>query len=342
MNKSEKAMEEINGTRFKLAPRLPLAMPLSISVTTANICNLECEFCAISEKGRLKNKPLLDLDTFSLFIERLKESKWHLKQIVLVGLGEPLINPYIVDFVKMAKESDSTDKVHIVTNAIALSHEMSDALINAGLDVLRVSINGLNGADYKKYTNRDIDYKQLIDNLSYFYLHKTKNMKLYVKIMDYMVSSDEQLNLYYDTFNSIADVVNVEYLTEMSTTIDYTAVSENTRHKGLKGFEISKTEICPLPFYHIYLNAEGTISACCVAGPWSTPPALVFGDIHKKSLNDIWYDEDFRDFLKRMLREGKNKAHRDCEKCLAYESYIYPEDIIDDIESRRILKEMEG
>ena len=329
----------LNGERMPLETRLPLRIPLSISITTANVCNLKCEFCAISDSHHKNNKSFMELEEFKLFISRLNESKWHLKQIVLVGLGEPLLNKNIVDFIKIAKEANIADKIHLVSNGIFLSKKMSNDLIEAGLDILRISLNGLSGNDYEKYTNVMIDFEELYENLKYYYNTKKEEQKLYIKIMDYQVKEKEAQ--FYDMFERISDVSNIEFLTEMSTSMNYESITKVNKEKGLKGFETIKTDICPLPFYHIYCNADATISACCVAGPWYTPPALVFGDLHKNTFSEIWNGYEFNSFLLRMLEKGKNNAHLICKKCKAYLSYIYPEDIIKN-EKNRICDEIKS
>lgn len=236
MEKQKFNIENLNGKRQLLAEKLPLKVPFSISVTTANVCNLKCEFCAISEAGRKKNKSFLDIETFELAMSSLLRCKWHLKQIVLVGLGEPLLNKNIVYFVKYIKENNISDKVHIVTNAVPLNKILSDSLIDANLDICRISINGLSSDDYLKYTGVKIDFDNLVNNIAYLYKNKNSNLQIYIKIMDYMVDTDKKKELFYKIFKDICDVINIEYVTEMSTTLDYSNVTDKTSQKGLKGF----------------------------------------------------------------------------------------------------------
>jgi len=334
-------IEILNGKREPLARRLPLKMPLSVTVTTANACNLRCEYCAVSDKNHRSNKAFIDMDTFALIIDRMVNANWHLKQIIFVGLGEPLLNKNIVNFVRMAKDAHIADSVQIVSNGTLLTHELSDRLLDAGLDVLRISLNGLCEDDFKKYAGRSVDVGEMVNNLQYFF-EKKETAKVYVKIMDYMVNTDEKMLRFKKLFAPVSDVINVEYMTEMSPTMDYAAVAEQNRSRGLKGFAVEQTtEICPLPFYHTYINAEGTISACCVAGPWYTPPALVMGDLRSESIDSIWNGKNFTEFWIRMLRGGKNMADPVCKACKAYMSYIYPEDFIDS-DAGRIANELEA
>lgn len=337
----ELVIEKLNGKRPLLAPRLPLSQPLSLTMTVANVCNLKCEFCNISQKDHKKNKAFLDFDVLKRCVDSMVKAGWHLKQIVLVGLGEPMLNKNIVQYVKYIKDANVADKIHIVTNGTVLPYELSDKLLDAGLDVLRISINGLSSEDYLKYASANIDFEKVVDGIKYFYEHKKENVKVYIKIMDYMVNTPEKSDRFNQIFKPISDVLNVEYLTEMSTTIDYEDVCDINNEKGLKGFDTPKTKICPLSFYHTYLNAEGTISACCVAGPWYTPPALVMGDLHEQEIDAIWNSKKFKNFWLKMLREGKDCADPVCKKCKAYSSYIYPEDVIDD-EAERIAVDLEN
>lgn len=338
---TEELLEKINGKRTLLKKQLPLKQPFSMSITVSNVCNLKCEFCDISRKDHKKNKAFLEFNVLKRCVDSMVKANWHLKQIVLVGLGEPLLNKNIVQYVKYIKDSNVTDKIHLVTNGTLLPYEISDRLIEAGVDVLRISINGLSAEDYMKYTGVKIDFDKIVDGIKYFYEHKKENTRIYIKIMDYMVDTPEKLERFNKIFTPISDVTNIEYLTQMSTSIDYENHWNINDKKGLKGFDTHKTNICPLSFYHTYLNAEGTISACCIAGPWYTPPALVMGDLHRQEIDEIWNGEKFRNFWLKMLREGKDCADPVCKKCKAYMSYIYPEDVIDD-EAERIAEDLEN
>ena len=59
-----------------------------------------------------------------------------------------MLHPNIAEFVSYAKKADVADRIEVVTNAVALTPAMSDKLIDAGADRLRISINGLSDEDY--------------------------------------------------------------------------------------------------------------------------------------------------------------------------------------------------
>jgi MoaA/NifB/PqqE/SkfB family radical SAM enzyme len=56
------------------------------------------------------------------------------------GLGEPLLHPKIIEWVEKAKQKGA--KAELITNATLLDKKISQGLIDAGLDILWVSIDG--------------------------------------------------------------------------------------------------------------------------------------------------------------------------------------------------------
>lgn len=63
----------------------------------------------------------------------------HAYRITLVGLGEPLLHPEVVDFVAEAKSLGR--RVALVTNALMLTPECAERLLGAGLDSIAFSLD---------------------------------------------------------------------------------------------------------------------------------------------------------------------------------------------------------
>lgn len=335
-------IEKVNGKRELLQYKLPLEVPYALTVMVSNICNLACEYCDCSIKGRKGNKPLLDFKDYRKVIDSM-EKEWvikkntRIKQLTLVGLGEPLLHKEIDKFVSYAKEHKVANSVQVVTNGTFLTKEMSDKLIQADLDVLKISINGLSREDYGKYAGKEIDFESLVEKIRYFYINK-KNTKVYIKIMKHMVNTKELEDKFYFLFKDIADVVNIEQLADLSFEIDSKEVADLSNSVGIKGYEMQRTDICSMPFYSFVLNAEGTISACCLAGAFQVPPRLVMGE--SEDVDSIWNGKLFNEFRIKMLQYGVKGASEECAKCTGYKAMVYPEDIIDE-EKQNILTKIQ-
>lgn len=249
--------------------------------------------------------------------------------MTLVGLGEPLLHKNIAEFASYAKKKKAANSIHIVSNGVFLTKSMSDKLIDAEVDVLKISVNGLSDQEYEQYAGKRIDFMQLVENIRYFYMNKKQGMKLYVKIMEHMVNTEERRKKFYSLFEKISDVLNIEQLADVSFELNSNDVGEISDTIGVKGYTIKKTDICSMPFYSIILNAEGTFSACCIAGAWKVPPSLVMGN-REDLISETWNNKRFNEFRLKMLKYGVKGASLECSQCTGYCSFLYPEDIIDE------------
>lgn len=103
----------------------------NIEITTR--CDLGCPHCA--RRFKIREEKEMPADRF----ERVLDLLPHAYRVTLVGLGEPLLHPRIVDFV--ARASSRERRVAVVTNAVNLSADVSRGLIDAGLDAISFSLD---------------------------------------------------------------------------------------------------------------------------------------------------------------------------------------------------------
>jgi MoaA/NifB/PqqE/SkfB family radical SAM enzyme len=129
-----------NGLHIRRAPT-HLA---KVYIEPTNHCNLECVTCI----RHSWNEPLgaMSPETFSRIIEGLRSFSPP-PGILFGGLGEPLSHPAIVDMVRQAKALGSF--VELITNGTLLSKELSKELIDAGLDMLWISLDGATPESYQ-------------------------------------------------------------------------------------------------------------------------------------------------------------------------------------------------
>ena len=70
------------------------------------------------------------------------------------------MHPNIVEMVCYAKERKVARVVDIVSNGALLTKEMIDGLVAAGLDRIRISLQGLDADMYKDMSDVVIDFEQ--------------------------------------------------------------------------------------------------------------------------------------------------------------------------------------
>jgi MoaA/NifB/PqqE/SkfB family radical SAM enzyme len=124
--------------------RRPVTHLARVYIEPTNHCNLECVTCIRNSW----DEPLGEMSSgiFSRILEGIKGLSSP-PSVFLGGLGEPLSHPHIVDMVKELKSIGSY--VELITNGTLLGKDLSQQLIDAGLDMLWVSLDGATPESYK-------------------------------------------------------------------------------------------------------------------------------------------------------------------------------------------------
>lgn len=332
---NEKMQEELSGTRLPLADRLPLDAPMSLQLGVTNACNLKCEFCEhSSSKFQTVRKRHLEYGIVEKLVRDIEKRGKKPNQILLTGIGEPLLNPRIVDIVKLLSQSKVTDRVGIITNGTLLKEALGEQLIDAGLNVLRVSLNGLSDSDYKRYTGVSIDFDSVYRQLKHFYQialdqrsGKAADIKVYIKIMDYMLEENpEKETGFRERFGPICDILNIERLNNASPDVDYEKFGVRDFEMSRRGLKKEDATVCPRTFYEAVLSHEGNILACC-HDFWYAPNQLIMGNLETEDFIDIWNGKKYNDLRVNLLK-GELKGFI-CNGCSEYKGLMTQEDNLD-------------
>jgi MoaA/NifB/PqqE/SkfB family radical SAM enzyme/esterase/lipase len=133
--------------------------PVFANVEITTRCNLRCRYCARS----MINRQALEMprEMFSRILDMLP----HAYRITLVGLGEPLLHPHIVDIV--ADASSRKRRVALVTNAMLLDKALSRELIKAGLHSIAFSLDAPD-QETASQVRQGTDFQKAIDNIREF------------------------------------------------------------------------------------------------------------------------------------------------------------------------------
>lgn len=315
----------IGGKREKLADKLPLEAPYLVQIFPVYGCNFKCEFCIFSKPKKehkfMSDCVMMDMEVYEKAILNLKKLPQKIKMLRFAGTGEPLLHKNIAQMIKIAKDNDVAERIDIVTNGALLNEKLSNDLIEAGLDTLRISLNGLNDYDFLNRCEAKVDYKEYVKQVEYFYQNR-KNTTLYIKIIDYMVEDEKIKKEFYETFEPICDTINIEHLTETVDIVDIEKVkTENSFKNAQGGDDLLDIKICPQPFYIMQINPDGNIVPCC-----SMEYPIILGNVSDEDVNEIWINDKFNKFRRNLLELKLNSV---CSKCNLYKYGTYKEDILD-------------
>src|ERR1700754_2657783 len=117
------------------------ADPVCLYLETTNRCNLLCTTCPRTYE-ELEAPADMSWELFTRIVDQLPD----IKRAVLHGVGEPMLVKNLPQMVRYLK--DRGTYVLFNTNGTVLNERNGKALVDAGLDELRVSLDASNAKSY--------------------------------------------------------------------------------------------------------------------------------------------------------------------------------------------------
>lgn len=255
-----------------------------------------------------------------------------MEKLHLSGTGEPLMNPDIVKIAQYAMRSGVAEKVELITNAFFLQKNIADGLIDADIDFLKISIQGIDEEAYRNVSSINIDFEQLVENIAYFYLHK-KNTKVRIKIMASMIETEEKKAKFYKIFQPICDEIVIENIKEIYAKIDYSRAG-TALEKNFYDEEMIGNQICTRPFFSVNIWADGSVGQCANV---ETLKDIYFGNA-VDGFDKIWNGQKYNEFLLSLLKKENFSLYSICSVCKEYQSMALSSDVLDGHEEELIKK----
>jgi len=308
--------------RTRLETVIPLDVPFLVFLDPSDVCNFQCKFCPTGNreliKGIHRHSRVMDFDLYKKIIDDLCAFEHPIKVLRLYKDGEPLLNPRLAEMVRYAKESGCALQVDTTTNGSLLNPKINLELIDAGLDRIHISLNGLSEESYQEFAGYKITFKTLVENIRHFYEHR-KQCLVCIKIVGDDLSEEEKQS-FFDIFGNIADRIFIEHVAPCWPKFEMKDVRPNA-DVGIYGQKIKAVEVCPYIFYSLSVNSDGKVSLCFL--DWSRE--LIIGDLHTESFKEIWNGEKLYAY-RRMHLLKKRRENPICAVC-GQLSHCLPDDI---------------
>jgi MoaA/NifB/PqqE/SkfB family radical SAM enzyme len=314
---------------------------LQIEVTT--LCNLFCQECSRTiavQEGTWKDKHL-SLENFETLVANSPPAD----VLVLQGVGEPTLNPELLEITASARASGRFKHITLNSNAVTRTPDYFRRLREAGLDYICVSVDSFNPevaercrsgtkVPKMKHLLREIyrefghivisvvasklnmfDLPALLDELDTMGEELFPNKRFTVEIQPVINYKTEATNQPRTMFNR----AELEMLRNMLKAIDDAlprlAVVFNTAT-----IEAPKPgHRCGRPFFSPYINVDGFMTPCCTS---FDPATYQHTNILFTPMVDAWKSPVIQDWLSHYFRAG-DEICKGC--CFDIGSLLRPE-----------------
>jgi MoaA/NifB/PqqE/SkfB family radical SAM enzyme len=319
--------------------------PVCLYLETTNRCNLLCTTCPRTYE-ELEPPADMSWELFTSIVDQMPD----LVRVVLHGVGEPMLVKNLPRMVRYLK--DRGIYVLFNTNGTVLNERNGRALIAAGLDELRVSLDASNAKSFREIRGKNY-FDRILKNVRAFRdlqereghdkprvsawltgLKETvKELPAFVKVAAEIGVKEVYLQrlVFFDE-SPIGMARSEQALFEHTTReeSDYIReAEEQARSLGITfsasgaaselGMSLKKTEgespwsLCRRPWTLMYITANGRALPCCIA-PFSQRgyEHYTLGDATQQTLREIWNGPAYRSFRSALLSDQPAKACANC------------------------------
>jgi len=333
--------ESVKGERTEAAAHPPVCVYLEIT----NRCNLLCTTCPRTYE-ELEPPADMSWDLFRSIVDQLPD----LARAVLHGVGEPML---VADLPRMvAYLKDRGIYVLFNTNGTVLSERNGRALIAAGLDELRVSLDASNRESFKAIRGRDY-FNRIVRNVRAFRNLQEREGHTKPQVSAWLTGLKETVEELPAFVKLAAEIGVQEVYLQRLVFFDQSAIGKAQPDQALferltreeaaslrqaedlaralgitfsasgaasePGLSLKKTDedspwsLCRRPWSLMYFTANGRALPCCIA-PFSQHgyDNYTLGNATQQTLRDIWNGPAYRDFRKALLSGEPPAACANC------------------------------
>ena len=272
------------------------ALPVEFIVETTAKCNIYCPMCP-RETHKQPKEDMHD-DIFQRLVNDAGESAEHM---MLIGLGEPLLDPKIYDRIEFCHRHGIYTLLS--TNGTLLDEAAADRLLRTPLEHITLSFDGSTKESFEFY-RKGARFEKVRDNfVRLARMKKERGSKAQIVVQ--MVRMEKNWNEVDDFARFWTSVPGVDQ-------VRIKADETNLMHPGA-GHEAAEWKH---PCHYLwrgpmYVKHNGDIYPCCQSYMLDGAPV---GNVGRESLNEIWNGEAMQG-MRRLHASGRAGEIDICSRC---------------------------
>jgi MoaA/NifB/PqqE/SkfB family radical SAM enzyme len=327
--------------RDPVAERSPVCLYLEVT----NRCNLLCTTCPRTYE-ELEPPADMSWKLFTSIVDQVPA----LVRVVLHGVGEPMLVKALPKMVRYLVDRGVYTLFN--TNGTVLGERSGRALIDAGLDELRVSLDASNAKSFQEIRGKNY-FNRILKNVRAFRALQEREGYVKPRVSAWLTGLKETVSQLPDFVRVAADVgIKEVYLQRLvyfneaaigKAQPDQTLFEQMSREEAqyLKeaerlahalgiafsasgaasepGMSLRNSEgdspwsLCRRPWSLMYITANGRALPCCIA-PFSQHgyEHYTLGDATQQTLREIWNGPAYQEFRKALLSDRPPAACAGC------------------------------
>lgn len=281
--------------------------PKLLEIEPSSKCNMNCLFCG----RQVMNRPevLMDYNLYKKIIDEC--SNYDVVGISgFSGWGEPLLNPRLLDMIEYAHKHNILS--HLCTNGLLLNKVVSNKLLDAGLDKIKISLQGATAENYS-VMRANPHYQRIVDNIKKLVeLRDKRGDDLFIQVSTSVTDeTDEQVQEFTDFWKSTVDNFYCD-ITTFRRLRGIERVEEFIENKNLQTERPIRKSRCVDVRTRLVVHADGFVPICCS----DCKREVLLGDINKQTLKEVWDSPKLNNIRKILANDDGNDKIPFCKPCI--------------------------
>ncbi|GAB6126689.1 radical SAM protein [Humidesulfovibrio idahonensis] len=292
--------------------------PRVIDVELTNTCNFHCLMCPVGTSVQVRPKGIMSDEVFESVLDQAAQHKTPLRFILW---GEPTLHPKWLDWMERAVARGLL--VHFNTNGSRIGEADMRRLVQAGVQSMKFSFQGVDGKSYREMRNTDY-FEELMAKVKLLHDVRGEAAYPYIHVSTTITyEGPELVAAFRERVSAFTDKITVGRTELERFDISKAKLSEQERAalSHMKGEEqlVRKHPQCPEVFDKLSVYWDGRVSACCR----DFDGAMLVGDVRKTPLAEIWKAEKLA-FYREHLAKGEYDRFELCKVCWDYHGLQTP------------------
>jgi len=283
--KSVKHTQESYGIR-------PEAMefPMMCVLSFVYFCNAKCPNCPYTNsdiRDDYKDRPMMAEETFKKIADECGQfGAW----IRISGGGEPMLHPKALPLMEYAKSKGA--KIGLISNGSRFTEEAAWRLLDARIDMIEISVDAADPETYS-IVRTGLDWNTLLENV--------------IRLMDIRNEKKSATKI-------IASGINQQGVDIDKVAAFWEPLVDNFQKRKYLTWGINdpgnsadptpylppEQKIpCPFIFERLNIDSRGKVMVC----GFDIEAKTDMGNIHEKSIHEIWHGEGFNYYRKKHLEK---------------------------------------
>lgn len=273
-------------------------LPQITTIEVTNACNLNCPMCSRDAIIKQRGLGFMKLADFKAVVDKYHAQLFHVR---LFLHGESTLHPDLPEMIAYLNgyRGKNVRSIGLTTNGVLVSPEYFRRLVDAGLDNIEFSFEGIDKQTYESI-RKGANFGQVKYHIQdACRINRERGIDVGINIID-MKQTHDGLPSFISEWSRVEGLSRID----IGRLHDWNETLNIDRFGGKDG---NCLPICPAPWFNALIHWNLTVVPCC---RWLSKP---FGNILEQDLMEIWNCVEMMELRRAMLKGRSNHAY--CRTC---------------------------